>query len=67
MDIFPWTHLTDCPRQNFTIGDVCLSVGSFVHYKMEKWDILLSFRDIFMKIGGHLLTGISHRLANTTF
>ena len=39
MDIFPWTHLTDCPRQNFNIGGVCLSLGSFVHYKMEKWDI----------------------------
>ena len=63
MDIFPWTHLTDCPRQNFNIGGVCLSLGSFVHYKMEKWDILLRFQDIFTKLGGHLPLELPHRLA----
>ena len=42
---------------------VCLSVGSFVHWKVKKWDILLSFVDIFTKIGGHLLTDLSHTLA----
>ena len=42
---------------------MCLLVGSFVHYKMEKWDILLSFQDIFTKLGGHLPLELPHRLA----
>ena len=31
---------------------------------MKNWDILLSFVDIFTKIGGHLSLDLSHRLAN---
>ena len=42
---------------------MCPSVGSFVHWKVKKWDILLSFVDIFTKICGHLLTDLSHTLA----
>ena len=42
---------------------MCLSVGSFVHLKVEKWDHLLSFQDILTKIGTHVTLDLSHRLA----
>ena len=42
---------------------MCLSVGSFVHLKVEKWDHLLSFQDILTKIGTHVTLNLSHRLA----
>ena len=42
-------------------------VGSFVHWKIEKWDNLLSFEDIFTEIDGQLSLDLSHRLARMKF
>ena len=46
---------------------VCPSVGSFVHWKMEKWDNLRSFQDIFTKIGTHVTLDLFRRLAHAKF
>ena len=39
---------------------MCLSVGSFVHKKIKNWNILLSFKDIFIKLGGYISLDLSH-------
>ena len=67
VDIFPWTYLTDWLKQNFNFLFVCPSVGSFVHWKMEMCDILVSFQDIFTKIGRHLPLDQSHELVQIKF
>ena len=67
VDIFPWTYLTDWLKQNFNFLFVCPSVGSFVHWKMELCDILVSYQDIFTKIGRHLPLDPSHELVQIKF
>ena len=67
MDIFPWTYLTDWLKQNLNFLFVCPSVGSFVHWKMKICDILVSFQDIFTKIGRHLPLDPSHELVQIKF
>ena len=46
---------------------MCSSVGSFVHLRMEKLDISLSFQDIFTKIVGHFCLGLLLRLDKVEF
>ena len=67
VDIFPWTYLTDWLKQYLNFLFVCPSVGSFVHWKMEMCDILVSFQDIFTKIGRHLPFDPSHELVQIKF
>ena len=65
--MLPRTFLTDWLKWNVNFLFVCPSIGSFVHWKMEKWDNLLNFEDIFTKIWGHLVNDISQGLAKINF
>ena len=65
------THFSKYPPQirwTSTTGPiskiVCVYVSwFFFHYEIKKFNIFLSFQDIFTKVGGSILTDLSHRLA----
>ena len=63
----PWTYLTDWLKPNLNVWFLCLSVGSFVHWKVDEFDILLCCYDTFTEFGGHILLKLSHRLTWTKF
>ena len=60
----PISHI--CKIQNW-IFLFCPSDGSFVDWNMKKIDTLLSFQDIFTKIGGHLHPDLSNKLTAIIF